>query len=154
MNKYIFFHPATGYYSKKINTQSGSSKLGLCEPADLKALPLGEVQDPTERLVCMTKDGHMVYAIALKEPPKGGQFTKLQRLGDCTWETYHALTCLETKIALVRLSRVGDAPAVLASLYEVEKIFSRGKGRLWTTTDKKESDTSPIGGEKSLDESQ
>ena len=133
MNKFIFSVPQTGYYLKKINTQSGSLKYGLCEAGDLKSLPLGEVQDPTERLVCMTRDGHMVYVITLKEPPKGAQFTKLNNLNDCTWETYHALTCLEAKIALVRLSKVGDAPAVLASLYEVEKIFSRGKGKLWTT---------------------
>lgn len=134
--KYIFLHP-TGYWFKKV-TRNGTTTqtvLTLCEDSDLKALPLSEVQDPKNIFVCTLKDGSLVYLINLKEEPKASQFAPLKSLKDCTWEVYHTLTCVETKIALVRLAKVTNEDSIINNIFiclaTVEKVFSRGKGKKW-----------------------
>ena len=134
--KYIFLHP-TGYWFKKV-TRNGTTTqtvLTLCEDSDLKALPLSEVQDPKNIFVCTLKDGSLVYLINLKEEPKASQFAPLKSLKDCTWEVYHTLTCVETKIALVRLAKVTNEDSIINNIFiclaAVEKVFGRGKGKKW-----------------------
>lgn len=157
--KYIFLHP-TGYWFKKVtrNGTTTQSVLTLCEDSDLKALPLSEVQDPKNIFVCTLRDGTPVYLINLKEEPKASQFAPLKSLNDCTWEVYHTLTCVETKIALVRLTKATNEDSainnILICLATVEKIFGRGKGKQWATitetiTEVKGNASLPTAGEKS-----